>query len=79
MLCNKNLHELRGPNDRGAHGECVYCVRDRGRQHAAVRSAAVKLYRDLDGAGIPLDVERIVEGHRLQLALEMSRAPRLAG
>jgi len=77
MLCNKSLHELRGPKDRGANGECVYCVRDRGRQHAAVRTAAVKLYRDLDGRGIPLDVDRIVEGHRLVSALEMSRSPRV--
>lgn len=78
MLCNKNLHEIRGPNDRGAHGECVYCVRDRGRQHAAVRTAAVKLRRELDDRGIPLDVDRIAEGHRLVTALELSRSPRIA-
>ncbi|MDO0976958.1 hypothetical protein [Mycolicibacterium frederiksbergense] len=54
-------------------------MRDRGRQHAAVRTAAVKLYRDLTGAGIPLDVERLAEGNRLLAALEMSRSPRIAG
>lgn len=73
MLCNKELHEIRGPLDRGAHGECVECVRDRGRRHAAVRSEAVALYRALADRNVTLDADHLAEGHRLVTAIDMAR------
>lgn len=64
MLCNKNLHEIRGPNDRGAHGECIRCIADRSKRASVARSEALRFCRELSAAGIPLDVHLIAATFR---------------
>lgn len=75
MMCNRGTHEIRGPSDRGARGECAFCIRDRGRRHAAVRAEALALYRALEVRGLPVDVDRLAAGHELLTVADVMRDP----
>lgn len=56
-------------------GPCRDCARERQADQRQRNAEGRRLAQALREKRIPLDVDRIVEGHRLQLALELSRDP----
>lgn len=60
-------------------GPCRECARERQADQRARNAEARRLAQALREKRIPLDVDRIAEGHRLVSALELSRSPRIAG
>lgn len=73
MNCN-NGHRL-----AVIDGPCRDCARERQADQRARNAEGRRLAQALREQRVPLDVERIVEGHRLVMALELSRSPRIAG
>lgn len=60
-------------------GPCRECARERQADQRARNAEGRLLAQALREKRIPLDVERLAEGHRLVSALEMSRNPLIDG
>ena len=56
-------------------GACRECARERQADQRARNAEGRRLAQALRDCGVPIDVDHLVEGHRLLAALEMARTP----
>ena len=70
-MCQHDIRVIDG-------GRCADCNRERQAKHRETNKVARQFCTILTEREIPLDVDRITEGHRLLTALDLARNPRIA-